>query len=282
MINLGNAGDISKPATVLIKRISDAIGGVAKPWQIRRIAEAEADAQRTSTESEIELSDLRLRAGHRFIAEQTRIQTNIEDITRKSLPNLNEDSTPDKLEDDWIANFFDKCRNISDEEMQILWARILAGEANAPGSFSRKTVNLVADLEKRDAESFLKLCGCSWVIQGHLRPLVFDWRVQIYKSNGIDLNIANHLQTLGLITISSFGYTIGDLPGLTHTTYGERMVTLALPKESDNSLEMGKVVLTQAGRELARVCEWCQIDGFFDYVYARWASKSLVSPREPD
>ena len=36
-----NLGDLSKPATVLIEKISDAIGGIFKPYQIKRIAKAE-------------------------------------------------------------------------------------------------------------------------------------------------------------------------------------------------------------------------------------------------
>jgi hypothetical protein len=40
-----NIGDLTKPATVLIEMISDAIGGVARPWQILRVARAEAEAQ---------------------------------------------------------------------------------------------------------------------------------------------------------------------------------------------------------------------------------------------
>ena len=163
LINLGNAGDLSKPATILVERISDAISGVAKPWQIKRVAEAEAEAQRIHTESEIELADLRLRTGHRFIAEQTRLQLNIESITKKSITSLDEDSSPEDLEDDWIVNLFDKCRNISDEDMQDMWARILAGEANNPGSFSRKTINLAADLDKRDAELFSNICRFAWM-----------------------------------------------------------------------------------------------------------------------
>ena len=39
-----NLGDLSKPATVLIERVSDAVGGIAKPWQIKRIAKAETKA----------------------------------------------------------------------------------------------------------------------------------------------------------------------------------------------------------------------------------------------
>lgn len=41
-----NLGEISKPATVLIEKISDAVGGVFKPYQIRRVAEAELRLKR--------------------------------------------------------------------------------------------------------------------------------------------------------------------------------------------------------------------------------------------
>ena len=46
--------------------------------------------------------------------------------------------------------------------MQILWARVLAGEANAPGTYSKRTVNLLSDFDKSDAELFTKLCGFGW------------------------------------------------------------------------------------------------------------------------
>ncbi len=57
---------------------------------------------------------------------------------------------------------------ISDEQMQALWAKILAGEANGPGRFSKKTVNIVASLDKSDAEAFTTLCGFAIkILQGH-------------------------------------------------------------------------------------------------------------------
>ena len=37
---LGNLGDLTKPATVLVEKISDAVGGLFKPWQIVRVANA--------------------------------------------------------------------------------------------------------------------------------------------------------------------------------------------------------------------------------------------------
>src|SRR5258708_5040845 len=158
-LSLINVGDWSKPANTLIEKISDAIGGIAKPWQIKRVAEADAIANRIQTTAEIEKAERLQRAALRFLAEETKKQQNIESIISKALPEVSEQAKPEQIEDDWIANFFDKCRLISDDEMQKLWGKILAGEANSPRKCSKRTVNLLASLDKMDALLFSKLCS---------------------------------------------------------------------------------------------------------------------------
>ena len=56
------------------------------------------------------------------------------------------------------------------DEMQSLWARVLATEANAPGALSKRAVNVLSDFDKSDAELFTRLCGFSWVI-GNVVPV---------------------------------------------------------------------------------------------------------------
>jgi len=56
--SLVNIGELSKPATVLIEKISDAVGGIAKPWQIRRVAKAEAEADKIKAIAHIEIDEL--------------------------------------------------------------------------------------------------------------------------------------------------------------------------------------------------------------------------------
>jgi len=113
---LVKADELTKPATVLIKKISDAVGGIFRPYQIVRVAKAEAEADRIQASSQIQITDLHRRAMHRFLEEEAKKQTNIEDITRKALPLLNEESAPQNVEDDWITNFFDKSRIVSDAD----------------------------------------------------------------------------------------------------------------------------------------------------------------------
>src|SRR5437868_4297662 len=133
--SLINIGELSRPATILVEKISDAVGGIFKPYQIVRVAKAEAHADRVRAEAQIEVSDIQRRAFHRFLNEEAKKQKNIEDITQKALPLLNEDSKPSEIEDDWITHFFDRCRLVSDDELQSLWSRVLAGEANSAGTY---------------------------------------------------------------------------------------------------------------------------------------------------
>ena len=68
--SLVNLGEISKPANTLIKKVSSAIGGVFEPWQIKRVAKAEAEASLIKARTNIEITDLHRRAMHRFVEEE--------------------------------------------------------------------------------------------------------------------------------------------------------------------------------------------------------------------
>jgi hypothetical protein len=277
---LARLGDLAKPATVLIEKISDAVGGVFKPWQIVRVARAEAAACQIQAESQIQVTEVHRRAMRRFLEEEAKKQLNIEAITEKALPLLEAESAPQNMADDWITNFFDKSRIVSDADMQQLWSRVLAGEANSPGVFAKKTVNLLADLDKSDAELFTKLCGFAWVI-GNIVPLVFDVKEELYSRSGIHFNSLAHLESLGLIQFNNIaGFQRLKLPKILPVFYYEKSTSLTLPHEKDNALPMGKVLLTRAGQQLAPVCGSTPVEGFFNFVYDKWVSESLVPRRE--
>lgn len=268
--SLVNLGDIAKPADTLIKKISKAVGGVFAPFQIKRIATAEAEAAIIRAQTEIQITDLHRRAMHRFIEEEACRQQNIEDITSKALPQLEAGSDPSKMDDDWVTNFFEKSRIVSDTEMQDLWARVLAGEANAPGTYSKRTVNFLGDLDKKDAELFQVLCSFGWII-GKFSPLVFDSEAPIYNSHGLDFGTLTHLDSIGLIQFNGFaGYKRIRLPKTFAVLYCGKALFLTMEKDSDNQLPTGKVLLTKVGEELSTVCQVPGVDGFVEYVKEQW------------
>lgn len=272
-----NLGDLTKPATVLIEKISDAIGGVFKPYQIRRLAQAEAEADKIKALARIEIGELPQRALARFVAEEAKKQNNIESITRKAVDDLGEDSRPQDVEDDWISNFFDKCRLISDEEMQSLWAKVLAGEANKPGSYSRRTVNFIGTLDKPDAMLFTNLCSYGWFL-GEMVPLVYDHRADIYNRAGINFDSLRHLDDIGLITFSSIaGYVNQALPQVVTISYYDQAINIRFKTEKDNEFALGHVLLSRTGQELAPICGSGAVPEFVDYVVKKWFDKGYIT-----
>ena len=54
----------------------------------------------------------------------------------------------------WRYRFDQYAGQEFDEELQLAWAAVLAGECEEPGSYSFKTMSILADMNARDAESF--------------------------------------------------------------------------------------------------------------------------------
>jgi hypothetical protein len=269
--SLINIGELSKPATVLIEKISEAVGGLFLPWQMRRVAHAAADVAKVEVEARLEISNLERRAVQRWLAEEGIKQKNIEDIIQKALPTLDEDAHPENVENDWIANFFDKCRLISDQEMQELWARVLAGEANAPGKFSKRTVHLLASFDKADAELFQSLCSFCWKVGPSLESIILKNDDFVYTSRGVTFDALLHLETMGVISLdtSGKGLTVGDLIEPVLTTYIDEFLIEFL-NPANKVLRIGSAALTRPGRELASVCEAQKSADFQDYVLKSW------------
>jgi hypothetical protein len=272
--SLINLGDLSKPADTLIKKISNAVGGIFAPHQIKRLAKAEAEAAIIKAQTEIQITDLHRRAMHRFVEEEAKKQEAIEAIASKAIPHLSESSDAAKMADDWVTNFFDKSRIVSDDDMQNIWARVLAGEANRPGSYSKRTVNLLGDLDKSDAELFVKLCAFAWHL-GLIIPLVFETEDDIYEKNGITFSALTHLESIGLVRFENLtGFRSKGLPKTFSVFYYGSPLQLEMPKDSNNELNIGKVLLTKAGQELASICGSRPVDGFMEYVKGKWKAFS--------
>ena len=278
---LVNLGELSKPATVLIEKISEGVGGIFKPYQIKRVAEAEAEAAKIRAQSDVEITDLQRRSMHRFLEEETRNQQNMENVTANAVPQVNEEANPCDMDNDWITNFFDKVRIVSDSEMQVLWSKILAGEANSPGHFSKRTVNLVSELDKGEADLFTRLCSFGWRFGNSFHPLVFDENAEIYNKHGVNFEALSHLDSIGLVQFdSALGYRRKNLPREGNIFYHDRPLYLEVPKDlEDKGIDMGRVILTRVGEQLTSICESKPVDGFYAYVkhqlrhYLPWSDK---------
>lgn len=271
----------SRPATKLIEKVSNAVGGLFKPHQIRRVAKAEAEAEVIRAEAAVEATDLQRRALQRFMREQATKQRNMESITHKALPGVEAEAQPEDIEDDWIANFFDRARLISDEEVQDIWAKLLAGQANRPGGYSRRTVNSLFSLSKTDARLFTSLS--SFVVEsGRKIPLIYDYTADIYQSAGLTLERLGDLASMGLINEKAAGFvSTGEFESLSMTYFGKDL-KISIPGGENATFDMGKVLFTSIGEELADLCNPDPKSGFLNYLKSKWTEKGYEIMVWPD
>ena len=303
MENLIDLKSLTKPAEMLIKKISNAAGILYEPNRIKREAEAQAKADLIKAKSEIEITGLQKRSARRWMIEEMIHQQNMESITAKALPQLNENADASQMDDDWLANFFAKCRIVSNDEMQTLWSRILAGQANTPGAYSKRTVNCLSEMDKAEAEFFKKLCGFCWRCKigedilptnyfflskrkhqqfvnepDDVVPLVFNYSDTIYNKHYIRFEVLEHFDSIGLIKFyenNFVGWTLPENFGILGIYHDMALfISLNSNEEAQRMVTQGQVSFTAVGEELATLCETEPVDGFYDYVKTQWSKYS--------
>ena len=199
---------LSKPISKLIDVAGSAAGILYEPTRIRRKAKAEAHAAIIHAEAEAEIKDLQWRANNRLLNKELRRQKNIEPVLEGTVPLLPEQVSNEKPSEDWVYEFFNNCQDIGDNEMQILWSKILAGEVSKPGTYSLRTLNLLKTMTKEDVNLFTNLCSTAWKTHSNDYISIYTDSTDKYLSaKHITYPHQLHLKSIGLIEIeSALGY----------------------------------------------------------------------------
>jgi hypothetical protein len=280
--SLINLGELSKPMTVLIEKISAAVGLLYQPHHVKRMAAAEGEAARISALAQIEISAVEQRALVRMVLEEGKKQENMEAVAAKAIADIEPGAKPEELDNDWLVSFFEKCRLVSNQEMQNMWSRILAGQTNHPASFSKRTIELVSVLEKSDADLFTSVCGFGWTFKEKFVPLIFDEKDRIYNQYGVDFGSLTHLESLGLVHFGPIGLYIDDVHPLSRAFYFDKQFTISPRQNSLRDFPIGFVTLTRAGLELAPICGSKKIEEFPEYAVSKWKKLGVEVSRWTD
>jgi uncharacterized repeat protein (TIGR03899 family) len=198
-----------KPIEKLIDVISQGIGTLYKPRAIRNEADAEAykigiiERAKATAIADNKIIDIELQENihQRVIYQEAKKQNNIDNVIEIAAEQLNLEQhvSDEKLDQDWTTRFFNTAENISDEEMQNLWGRILAGEIKQPKSFSLRTLELLKNLSKQEAEVFNKFAQLK--ITNYDTHFVLNTdRAYLERNFGITFSDILLLTELGLIS----------------------------------------------------------------------------------
>lgn len=237
------------------------------------LVEAKARADGALIEAKVQAEIERIRAETAaYVLEtemrKTRHRESIIAEAFKALPPQSEEISKEMPSEDFIYNFFDEFAGIGDAEMQKIVGRLLAGEVTRPGSYSRKTVRILRDLESRDFILFQAMCGFVWLV-GDWTPLVFDPNGEIYKDRGLTYRKCEELEALGLAQFASLGRARLGLPRSVRVGYGGQLISVEL-KEGVDRINIGRLIFSPAGLELFRLTSAQTVPGFIEYVAEQW------------
>jgi hypothetical protein len=132
-------------------------------------------------------------------------------------------------------------------------------------------------MDKSEAELFRLFCTFVWDVGG-LAPLIYDFQAQIYNDARINFNSLQHLELAGLIKFDGLvGFTRISLGQEVTVGYYGQPYKIRFPLSENNTLPIGKALLTAPGIQLALVCGSSPNLAFRDYILDRWKSYD-VSP----
>lgn len=296
-MDIKDLAGISEPIKKLIEVVSNGMGALANPFLIRKTADAKAyeirslasavaDGQKLIGKIQYDNNGLVLTSGEETIGrneidsaliisdrttsrlnyQQLRKQINLEQIISLAADDLrNETSVSEEsLDDDWVSRFFNLAEDVNSEEMKILWAKILAGEVKKPNSYSLRTLELLKNISKKEAELFARVSQFTIT----LGPTAFI-PVETVEEFGISFLNLLLLEELDLImgTGGTLSISLSSSP-IVFTIGG---LCLILNRNDPTIKQVSAMPLTSLGKELLSLVE---VSPDFNYL-KNFATKIL-------
>lgn len=98
------------------------------------------------------------RAQNRLEVLEKNRQKNIEDVLRVSQNIILQDKLPvnqNQIDRDWFTRVINNAQDVSDTEMKLMWSKVLAGEIKHPKSYSLRTLDVLKNMTKDDAQMII-------------------------------------------------------------------------------------------------------------------------------
>ncbi len=114
-------------------------------------AEAAREVARINAESDFELQNY-------LLARELRKMDNAKSVVEVAGRLLSDEEpvSSEPVKQDWVNRYISIVEGISEESLRELWGRILAGEVRHPSSYSLRTLDVLRNVTKEEAELFAK------------------------------------------------------------------------------------------------------------------------------
>jgi hypothetical protein len=284
LINISLDG---KPLEKLIEVVSNGIGTIYRPRQIRKEADARAyEIKVIENAKSLATSEAKLiaavtdeRISQRLVDKETRRQENIDSVVEMAAKNLEGKTVSDKsVDEDWATRFFDIVQDVSKDEMKALWAKILSKEIETPFSYSLRTLEILRNISYEEANLFVKL---SDYVLNQSDYFIFA-EYETMEKFGVGYKDIAKLREIGLLqsgdfVTSSFHANPNSLSTV-NFVYGNTILQFTF-RPSTIDIEIPVILLTQAGQQIYQLIEtkqnWDYIRDIFTYIKKSKPSSTL-------
>lgn len=252
-----------KPLEKLIEVVSKGIGTLYRPRKIRKDADAQAyaikvlEAAKAGAEVEAKLIEIETaeRIEQRLVAQEVRHQNNIDSVVEDAAVELKgKQVSNEPVDEDWATRFFGIVQDVSREEMQLLWSKILAKEIEMPSTFSMRTLETLKNLSTEEAELFQKVAP--FIL--HQNDYFIFHDNDVLESFGIHYIDLAKLTECGILQSGTFVsknyHTKPNTDSITGITSGKYVVLMNLPRGS-KPVSIPVVLLSKTGTELFSLLE---------------------------
>ncbi len=256
---MGALIEIDKPITKLIEVVSNGIGVLYKPRAIRKEADAKAyefkvlerAKSEALAENKIREAEIFERLNCRLVAKEMKRQNNIDDVVEIAATQLEQSKqvSEEIVDEDWTTRFFDIVQDVSNDDMKNLWGRILAGEVEQPNSYSKRTLELLRNLSKDEADLFVKV---SQFVLKYNDYFIFNGKNNKLTQFNITYSDIAKLTEIGLLQAGTFvqkQFLTQNQDRKVGLIYGSIVVILDI-KANTPQTDIPISVLSKAGEEL--------------------------------
>ena len=177
---------LTEPLKKLIEVVSQGVGTLYEPIHIKRMAKAKAEEIKTITSAINEVNlpvqysngqiiidtstqEFIQRTERRLLFQETKKQKNIEDIVANAYNNLEteESVSSEPIQEEWTNRFFNIVGEISSDDLKFIWGKVLSEEIKSPGKCSIRTLEVLKNLSRTEAEVFKKIANYIIISKDH-------------------------------------------------------------------------------------------------------------------
>ncbi len=188
------------------------------------------------------------------------------------------------VNEEWLERFMDSASYVSDENIQLIWGKILSNEFDNPGTTPPNMIRILSEMTPTYAKAFRQLCSMRFLlvsISENEEITGAYWKTAVPYNElmgelGISFQVINELETLGVIKFDS-------VAGYITTGIKDKKVllcvngkTMEITQHESGNVPIGDVILTSAGETLKNITTIEEIQGYDEAIKKYMCSKGVI------